>query len=135
MNLVGEWGAQLIRPLLDASPTTTVALLSGLLSPEAVADAFRAGARHVFNKVDDVIAMVDEVERGASAHEHREYKLDPALAQVVWRHIAEVLAVCAGNKTEAAKMLGVRRQGLQQRLKKDPPARAKAAIKNRGRNA
>ena len=45
-----------------------------------------------------------------------------ALDLAVWKHIANVLRICKGNRSKAARLLGQRRSTLQRRLAKNPPA-------------
>lgn len=44
-------------------------------------------------------------------------------AEAKWRNLQRVLADCGGNKTQAARVLGVSRQAVQQQEKKGPPRR------------
>jgi two-component system response regulator RegA len=43
-----------------------------------------------------------------------------SLARVDWEHIQRVLADCDGNLSKAARLLGIHRRSLQQKLSKDP---------------
>ena len=42
------------------------------------------------------------------------------LARVEWEHIQRVVADCGGNLSQAARVLGIHRRSLQQKLAKDP---------------
>ena len=44
-----------------------------------------------------------------------------SLARVEWEHIQRVLADCVGNKSRAAKLLGLQRRSLQRKLARKPP--------------
>jgi DNA-binding NtrC family response regulator len=46
-----------------------------------------------------------------------EYPL-PTLAEIEAGHIAEVLRLTAGNKSQAARVLGISRQGLIEKLRR-----------------
>jgi two-component system response regulator RegA len=45
----------------------------------------------------------------------------PSLVRVEWEHIQRLLSDCAGNVSQAAKLLGLHRRSLQSKLSKYPP--------------
>jgi two-component system response regulator RegA len=47
----------------------------------------------------------------------------PSLERVEWEHIQRVLHSCAGNVTQAARLLGIHRRSLQRKLRRTPRAR------------
>jgi CheY-like chemotaxis protein len=47
----------------------------------------------------------------------------PSLARVEWEHIQRVLSDCAGNVSQAARVLGIHRRSLQRKLGKRPVIR------------
>jgi len=55
---------------------------------------------------------------GAPAPDHGDSLRMPTLAQIEAEHIAEVLRITAGNKSRAARILGISRQGLIEKLRR-----------------
>jgi ActR/RegA family two-component response regulator len=49
-------------------------------------------------------------------------RLMPSLDRVEWEYLRHVLTCCQGNKSEAARMLGIHRSVLQRKLSKATPA-------------
>lgn len=47
----------------------------------------------------------------------------PSLARVEWEYLHYVLECCAGNRSQAARRLGIHRSVLQRKLSRLPPAR------------
>jgi two-component system response regulator RegA len=121
--LAGEWGIDVVARLRAESPRTEIALMSGYLGVAATITALRLGARHVFWKPVSCRAILDQVEHGIHVFD-RESKRPgfPTLARVEWEHIMRVLVDSKGVISVAARRLGIRRQSLQQRLKKAVPA-------------
>ena len=92
--------------------------------PDIVADLhdqyFAAGAdiSEMPNLVDDVRKR--HVFRGAmgSCLDRIRSVIKPTLAQIEMDHINEVLRLTSGNKTRAARILGISRQGLIEKLRR-----------------
>jgi len=47
----------------------------------------------------------------------------PSLARAEWEYLNATLSECQGNRSEAARQLGIRRFVLQRKLSKGPPSR------------
>jgi DNA-binding NtrC family response regulator len=105
------------------------------VSPEAVAVlasyAFPGNVRELRNLVERIV-LLEEGARIEVAHlspevlgrparaissSSSEYPL-PTLAEIEAGHIAEVLRLTAGNKSQAARVLGISRQGLIEKLRR-----------------
>jgi transcriptional regulator with PAS, ATPase and Fis domain len=63
----------------------------------------------------DLDHLPQDVVTGVRIDEPREYK---SLSEVEWNHIQKVLAGVGGNKSEAARILGISRSTLQEKLKR-----------------
>jgi len=107
-----------------------------VISPE-VADAFRAYAwpgnvRELRNLIERVVLLEDGTElllehmpseilgrslTPISTADGRSVSL-PTLAQMEAEHIGEVLRLTSGNKSQAARILGISRQGLIEKLRR-----------------
>lgn len=47
----------------------------------------------------------------------------PSLARAEWIYMQHVLRICRGNRSEAARRLGIHRSVLQRKLSRTPPIR------------
>ena len=125
LRMPGGSGLDLVRDLKAIDPTTNVVVLTGYGSIATALEAVRLGATHYLTKpadVDDILAAFARAggetrEAAADVHEV------PSLARAEWEHINRVLTDCAGNVTQAAKLLGLHRRSLQRKLAKYPVAR------------
>ena len=120
-------GLDLVSELRAIDDSITIMVLTGYGSIATALTAVKRGANHYLSKpidVDQIIAAFEELQRGE--HEPNETKpatIVPTLARVEWEHIQRVLADCAGNISEAARVLGIHRRSLQRKLTKYPPSR------------
>lgn len=101
-------------------PQTIV--LMGHLSAVAAFAAARAGADALMMKpanASDVLALL-----GAKpVSRAEELPTLPSLARAEWEYLQYVLERCAGNRSRAAKRLGIHRSVLQRKLSRLPPSR------------
>lgn len=119
LRLGAASGIDLIRDLKSEQPTVTTALISGYLSVPITVSAVRAGADFVVCKPVTAEEILAHVAQGTSFRPAL-YET-PSLARVEWEHMARVIANCGGNISMAARELGILRQSLQRRLRKQPP--------------
>lgn len=120
LRIGDEWGLDLIRLLRVESPDITIILVSGYLSVSVTVAAMRAGASDVLCKPVTCREILRAAEGEAPVARPRGDDVS-SLARLQWDYIMRVLADCTGNVSEAARRLGIRRQSLQQRLKKPVP--------------
>lgn len=116
LHLGTESGLEVVSSLHRQSPRPTIVVVSGYLSVTMTVRAIREGADHALFKpvtCEEVVAVL----RGQAPRE----SATPTLARAEWEHMMRVLDDCDGNITHAAKRLGLHRQNLQRRLRKDPP--------------
>jgi two-component system, response regulator RegA len=107
-------GLELVSAIRVARPATYVVVYTGLASTEAVIAALEAGAHRVEEKsVTSPDVLIARVEGAATP-----LIGIPTLAAVKRKHIAEVLFRTNNNKSQAAKILGMRRTSLARWLKK-----------------
>lgn len=111
-------GLDLIVDWKRHRPDHLAVLLSGYLSVGAAVDAARAGADHVLCKPVSCGELIARIEGNVR---HAEAAQTPSLARAEWEHMMRVLHDCDGNISEAARRLGLHRQNLQRRLRKDAP--------------
>jgi two-component system response regulator RegA len=120
LRIGADWGIDVIADLRAEVPELEIALVSGYLSVAAAVAAMRAGAQHVFFKPVTTTTILQQVEHGVAAQDPRS-DAPPTLARVEREHLMRAIADCGGNISAAARQLGIRRQSLQQRLKKTLP--------------
>jgi two-component system, response regulator RegA len=124
-------GLDLIPVLREADPATRIVVLTGYGSVATALEAVRRGAVHYLTKpahADEILAAFDrlnvEANRDAASERSDVRELQPmSLDRVEWEHINRVLVDCAGNISEAARVLGLHRRSLQRKLAKFPSRR------------
>ena len=123
LNLMGENGLQLVRPLLDASPACRVVVLTGYASIATAVRAIKLGAREYLAKPVDPAAVVRALERDDEGVEADAPDVPLSVDQVEWEHIQRVLTEYDGNVTATARALNMHRRTLQRKLSKHAPRR------------
>jgi DNA-binding NtrC family response regulator len=116
--MLDGWGIDLVRALRERFPMLAIGLMSGALTHEHTMECIRAGATWFIEKPFDREKLEDAIARGGSPLPAY-LELDQTLEQVKRAHIERVLAAHHGNKSAAARALGVRRQTLNYRKKQD----------------
>ena len=117
-------GLSVVRALKAADPATVIVVLTGYGSIATAVEAVRLGATQYLTKpadVDDILRALGRSggEAPAAAPDYE----PPTLARAEWEYINRVLADCAGNISQAARLLGLHRRSLQRKLAKYPVAR------------
>jgi len=122
LHLGAESGLAIVEALRKRDPSMPIIVMTGQLSSALGFEAARAGADLVLDKpvtVSELIAHVHTLSarpRAVSLHDHRD------------AYIARMLDACDGNRSEAARRLGIRRYSLQRIL-----ARSNTPAGRRGR--
>ncbi len=119
LRLGKEWGIDLLEHLRAEQPAMKLVLVSGLVSVASTVAAMRAGADHVLMKPVTASKILCELDATPSPADPEERP--PSLARLEYEHIVRTLDEVSGNISEAARRLGIRRQSLQRKLKKQPP--------------
>ncbi|CAN5711668.1 response regulator [soil metagenome] len=125
MRLAGETGLDIVRRLKPEMPNTRFAIMSGYLTVDSTVEAVHAGADIVVAKpvsggeilrraeaVRSSIMPEDEVVEDAPRGRM------PTLNEVEADYIARVMHDCDGNKSEAARRLGIHRTSLMRKLRR-----------------
>jgi two-component system response regulator RegA len=122
MQLGCESGIELIKELRAHDRDLQIVLVTGHGSLEAGAEAVRAGADHVMAKPAYAKEILERVHGGSALKE-----FDPmgtaTKERCIWEHAQRVLRDCDGNRSEAARRLGVDRGTLQRWLDAPAPRR------------
>lgn len=121
LNLAGQSGLNLIRPLLDLSPGARLLVLTGYASIPTAVSAVKLGACHYLTKP----AETQEIIR-ALQDERIDMPEMPAselmsVQNLEWEYIHRVLAEHDGNITATARALKMHRRTLQRKLAKKRP--------------
>ena len=123
LRMPGASGLDIVRDLRNLDSTSRIIMLTGFGSIATAIAATKLGADHYLSKPVDVDQILSAYE-GSEALESIEALPQPqvpSLARVEWEHIQRVLQDCAGNISQAAKLLGIHRRSLQRKLSKYPP--------------
>jgi len=122
LKMPGLNGLDLVQDIKKLDSTIAVIILTGYGSIATAMQALKLGADHYLSKPADaeqILAAYADLNMGAT--EKHALTTVPSLARVEWEHIQRVLSDCAGNITQAAKLLGIHRRSLQRKLLKYPP--------------
>jgi ActR/RegA family two-component response regulator len=105
-------GYDLVIDLKRELPDLRAWMLSGSASQEYRDLALRVGAEDLLEKP----VLYSELTRAIFGH--AEYAPEDSIHAVRTRHVENVMRACDGNKSEAARCLGVPRSAFQKSLKK-----------------
>ncbi|MDD2873745.1 MAG: response regulator [Azoarcus sp.] len=122
LNLDGESGLRLIRPLLEASPNARILVLTGYASIATAVDAVKLGATQYLAKPADVDAII----KGLRAEEVviADHAPDTPMSvdRLEWEYLQRVLGEHEGNISATARALKMHRRTLQRKLARPPAA-------------
>jgi two-component system response regulator RegA len=121
LNLAGESGLALIKPLLEISPLARIVLLTGFASIPTAVCAIKLGASHYLTKP----ANADEISRALldDVLERPEQALGDLMTVrgLEWEYIQRALSEHCGNVTATAEALKMPRRSLQRKLARRRP--------------
>lgn len=121
MQLGSESGIELIASLRAELPGVRCVLVSGYTTTAVTVAAMRAGAHDVITKPitanELLLYVVGELPPRDIAEE------TPSADRVMWEHMQRILNDCHGNRSEAARRLGVDRGTLKRWLDRRAPRR------------
>ncbi|TAH48305.1 MAG: response regulator transcription factor [Betaproteobacteria bacterium] len=120
LNIAGESGLKLIRPLLDASPGARILVLTGYASIATAVDAVKLGATQYLAKPADVEAIIKALRAEDVVIDDRAPEAPMSVDQLEWEHIQRVLAEHEGNISATARALQMHRRTLQRKLARPP---------------
>jgi DNA-binding NtrC family response regulator len=121
-------GVELLRELRSAWPAMPAIVVSGRREPRSVVEAMRAGATDYLTKPADPGTLLAAcrtalASRGVPSHSAAFRPAWPAacaqlppLREIEDAYIDHVLGVAGGNRTRAARILGVARETLRTRM-------------------
>ena len=118
LNLSGQSGLNLIRPLLELSPDARIVILTGYASIQTAVGALKLGASHYLPKPANLVDIVkvlssDDIDIPEIQDEGR-----MSVRHLEWEYIQRVLAENEGNIAATARALKMHRRTLQRKLAK-----------------
>lgn len=118
LNLSGQSGLSLIRPLLEFSPDARIVILTGYASIQTAVGALKLGASHYLPKPANLVDIIkvlssDDVDIPEVQDESR-----MSVRHLEWEYIQRVLAENDGNIAATARALKMHRRTLQRKLAK-----------------
>ena len=123
LNIGGESGLKLIRPLLEASPGARILVLTGYASIATAVDAVKLGAVQYLAKPADIDSIIRALRAEGVIPEDHAPGAPLSVDRLEWEHIQRVLAEHQGNISATARALQMHRRTLQRKLAR-PPAGA-----------
>jgi two-component system response regulator RegA len=124
LRIGDDSGLDLVKTLRDIDAATRIVVLTGYASVATAVEAVRRGAVHYLTKPADADEILAAFDHGLTEGRPPATPLQPmSLDRVEWEHINRVLMDCAGNISEAARVLGLHRRTLQRKLAKYPVRR------------
>jgi len=125
LRMPGKGGLDVLLELRSIDSSMTIIVLTGYGSIPTAISAMKLGADHYLSKPADADQILAVYERLKSAGDEAPDAPEtvPTLARVEWEHMQRILSDCAGNVSQAARLLGIHRRSLQRKLSKYPPPR------------
>lgn len=120
LNLAGESGLRLIRPLLEASPDARILVLTGYASIATAVDAVKLGATQYLAKPAAVEAIIEALRADEVVIDDALQDAPMSVDRLEWEHIQRVLAQHDGNISATARALKMHRRTLQRKLARPP---------------
>ena len=106
-------GLNVVRQLRDQKSPMTIILVSGSMCVHYAMEGVAAGADDCFGKpvtVEQLIARAEVGRRGTPP------QAPPTLAEIEWEYIVRTLAEHGGNRSAAARVLGISRMTLLRKI-------------------
>lgn len=122
MQLPDGSGLELVRELRTRFGRARILLFTGYGSMDIGAQAIRAGADEVLAKPASISEVIDRLCGIPPVRELGEPET-PTADHALWEHMQRVLHDCRGNKSLAARKLGVDRGTLQRWMDREAPRR------------
>lgn len=120
LNLAGESGLRLIKPLLLANPDARILVLTGYASITTAVDAVKLGATQYLAKPADVDTIVRALMADEVVIDDTAPGEPMSIDRLEWEHLQRVLAEHHGNISATARALKMHRRTLQRKLAKRP---------------
>ena len=126
LRMQGPSGLELLSAAKRIDSAMRVVILTGYGSIASTVEAMRLGAWSYLAKptdADEILSVLEGDNSQSPTPPQPPAFTVPTLARTEWEHIQRVLGDCGGNKSHAARQLGITRRTLQLKLKKYAPRR------------
>lgn len=123
LRMPGMSGLEAVQELRAVDSSMAIIVLTGYGSIPTAISATKRGADYYLSKpadADQILGVYEHL-RSAPAAAPEVPESVPTLARVEWEHMQRVISDCAGNISQAARLLGIHRRSLQRKLSKFPP--------------
>lgn len=120
LNIGGESGLRLIRPLLEVNPDARILVLTGYASITTAVEAVKLGATQYLAKPADVASILHALTTGEGQPAEAAPDTPMSVSRLEWEHLQRVLAEHGGNISATARALKMHRRTLQRKLAKRP---------------
>lgn len=121
-NMPEECGFQVSSRLRRICPWIGISIVtSERITPELALDAVSHGADDCTEKPSTVSGLLETIASLARRRAKHAEQL-PTIAEHEWTLVEATLRACGGNRSRAARMLGLTYNGLVKKLAKGPPA-------------
>ena len=120
LNLNGQSGLALLKPLMDASPYCRILVLTGYASIATAVEAVKLGAHNYLAKPADVDSILLALGRYPTVPDEQPPAQPMSVERLEWEHIQRVLTEQQGNVSATARALKMHRRTLQRKLQKRP---------------
>lgn len=121
LNLAGQSGLNLIRPLLALTPGARIVILTGYASIQTAVGALKLGACHYLPKPANLVDVVKALLNDDIETEHLQGEGRMSIQHLEWEYIQRTLAEHGGNIAATARALNMHRRTLQRKLTKKRP--------------
>lgn len=120
-----ESGLLIMEEIRRQAPSCRVVIVTAYGTIASVVNAIKQGAHHFLLKpctpaIIEASLFGDGKYQSMATHGDMD-DTHPSLARLEREYIETVLVQCRGNRSEAARRLGIHRQSLQRKLRKYPP--------------
>lgn len=119
MRLSGEFGISAIKIIKDRSPACRIVVLTAYGSIANTVECMRLGAADYLLKPVSISRILQSL-NGDLTNTEESLPQEKTLEQVEHEYIDYILTRNMGNVSKAAKDLGLHRQSLQRKLRKNP---------------
>ncbi len=118
LNLAGQSGLSLIKPLLEEAPNARIVVLTGYASIQTAVSALKLGAYHYLPKPANLVDIIKALNDDAVEIPENPEQSRLSIQHMEWEYIHRTLAEYDGNIAATARALNMHRRTLQRKLRK-----------------
>lgn len=121
LNLAGQSGLNLIKPLLEIVPGARIVVLTGYASIQTAVGALKLGACHYLPKPASLVDILKALNEDSVDIPAEPANSRLSVPHMEWEYIQRTLAEHDGNIAATARALNMHRRTLQRKLAKKRP--------------